>query len=59
MIAMWVLLACGVALIAWGVVSIRRGTLWDNDVAGEAIDADTHWFHEVFQQNFAWVNGIK
>ena len=40
MIAMWVLLACGVGLIAWGVVSIRRGTLWDNDVAGEWIRLD-------------------
>lgn len=40
MVAMWVLLACGVGLIAWGVVSIRRGTLWDNDVAGEWIRLD-------------------
>ena len=40
MVAMWVLLACGVGLIAWGVVSIRRGTLWDNDVASEWIRLD-------------------
>jgi hypothetical protein len=40
MVAMWVLLAFGAALIAWGVISIRRGTLWDNDVAGEWIRLD-------------------
>ncbi len=37
---MWVLFAAGVGLIAWGVISIRRGTLWDNDVAGEWIRLD-------------------
>lgn len=40
MVAMWVLLACGVGLIAWGVISIRRGTLWDNEVAGEWVRLD-------------------
>ena len=40
MVAMWVLLAVGVGLIAWGVISIRRGTLWDNNVAGEWIRLD-------------------
>jgi hypothetical protein len=40
MVAMWVLLACGVGLIAWGVISVRRGTVWDNDVAGDWIRRD-------------------
>jgi hypothetical protein len=40
MVAMWVLLACGMGLIAWGVVSVRRGTVWDNDVAGDWIRRD-------------------
>jgi uncharacterized protein with PQ loop repeat len=40
MVAMWVLLACGVGLIAWAVISIRRGTVWDNDVAGDWIRRD-------------------
>lgn len=47
MVAMWVLFAAGAGLIAWGVISIRRGTLWDNDVAGEWIrlddDPTTFW----------------
>ena len=37
---MGVLFACGVGLIAWGVISIRRGTVWDNDVAGDWIRRD-------------------
>ena len=40
MVAMWVLFACGVGLIAWGVISIRRGSLWDNDVAGDWVRRD-------------------
>lgn len=40
MVAMWLLFACGVALIAWGVISIRRGALWDSDVAGDWIRRD-------------------
>jgi hypothetical protein len=40
MVAMWVLLACGVGLIAWGVISVRRGTVWDNNVAGDWIRRD-------------------
>ena len=40
MVAMWVLLACGAGLIAWGVSSGRRGTVWDNDVAGDWIRRD-------------------
>ena len=40
MVAMWVLLACGVGLIAWGVISVRRGTVWDNEVAGDWIRRD-------------------
>ena len=40
MVAMWVMFAFGVGLIAWGVISIRRGTLWDNEVAGEWIRLD-------------------
>lgn len=40
MVAMWVLLALGVGLIVWGVISIRRGTVWDNDVAGDWIRRD-------------------
>ena len=40
MVAMWMLLACGVGLIAWGVISVRRGTVWDNDVAGDWIRRD-------------------
>jgi hypothetical protein len=40
MVAMWVLLACGAGLIAWGVISVRRGTVWDNDVAGDWIRRD-------------------
>ena len=40
MVAMWVLLACGAGLIAWGVISVRRGTVWDNDAAGDWIRRD-------------------
>ena len=40
MVAMWVLLACGAGLIAWGVISVRRGTVWDNDIAGDWIRRD-------------------
>ncbi len=40
MVAMWVLFASGVGLIAWGVISIRRGTVWDNDIAGDWIRRD-------------------
>ena len=40
MLAMWVLFALGAGLIAWGVIGIRRGTLWDNDVAGDWIRRD-------------------
>ncbi len=40
MLAIWVLLAFGVALIAWGVIGIRRGTIWDSDVAGDWIRRD-------------------
>ena len=40
MVAMWALLACGAGLIAWGVISVRRGTVWDNDVAGDWIRRD-------------------
>ena len=38
--ALWVLFASGVGLIAWGVISIRRGTVWDGDVAGDWIRRD-------------------
>ena len=37
---MGVLFACGVGLIAWGVISIRRGTVWDNDIAGDWVRRD-------------------
>jgi hypothetical protein len=40
MVAMWALLAFGAGLIAWGVISIRRGTVWDSDVAGDWIRRD-------------------
>jgi hypothetical protein len=40
MVAMWALFAFGAGLIAWGVISIRRGTVWDNDVAGDWIRRD-------------------
>lgn len=40
MVAMWVLFAVGAGLIAWGVTSIRRGTVWDNEVAGDWIRRD-------------------
>ncbi len=40
MVAMWVLFACGVGLIAWGVLSVRRGTVWDNDIAGDWVRRD-------------------
>ena len=40
MVAMWVLFVLGVGLIAWGVISIRRGTVWDNEVAGDWIRRD-------------------
>ena len=40
MVAMWVLFACGAGLIAWGVISVRRGTVSDNDVAGDWIRRD-------------------
>lgn len=40
MIAMWVMFAFGAGLIAWGVISVRRGALWDNDVAGDWIRRD-------------------
>jgi hypothetical protein len=40
MVAMWVLFVCGAGLIAWGVISVRRGTLWDNDFASEWVRRD-------------------
>ena len=40
MVAMWLLFACGVGLIVWGVKSVRRGTVWDNEVAGDWIRRD-------------------
>ena len=40
MLARWLLLACGVGLIVWGVISIRRGTLWDNEVSGDWVRRD-------------------
>ena len=40
MVAMWVLFAVGAGLIAWGVISIRRGTVWDNEIAGDWIRRD-------------------
>ena len=40
MLAMWILFAFGAGLIAWGVINIRRGTIWDSDVAGDWIRRD-------------------
>lgn len=40
MVAMWVLFALGVGLIVWGVISVRRGTIWDNEVAADWIRRD-------------------
>ncbi len=40
MVAMWVLFACGIGLIAWGVIGIRRGAVWDNELAGDWIRRD-------------------
>lgn len=40
MIAMWIMFAFGVALIAWGVINIRRGTIWDSDMASDWIRRD-------------------
>lgn len=40
MLAMWILLAFGAGLIAWGVINIRRGTIWDSDIASDWIRRD-------------------
>ncbi|MDQ3189455.1 MAG: hypothetical protein M3Q28_11230 [Pseudomonadota bacterium] len=40
MLAMWILFAFGAGLIAWGIINIRRGTIWDSDVAGDWIRRD-------------------
>ncbi len=40
MLAMWIMFAFGAGLIAWGVISIRRGTIWDSDIAGDWIRRD-------------------
>ncbi|MGH6612496.1 MAG: hypothetical protein ACRECQ_19795 [Burkholderiaceae bacterium] len=40
MIAMWILFACGAGLIAWGVIGIRQGAIWDSDVAGDWLRRD-------------------
>ena len=40
MLAMWILFAFGAGLIAWGVINIRRGTIWDSDIAGDWIRRD-------------------
>lgn len=40
MLAMWIMFAFGAGLIAWGVINIRRGTIWDSDVASDWIRRD-------------------
>jgi hypothetical protein len=40
MVAMWVLFAFGAGLIVWGVIGVRRGTIWDSDIAGDWIRRD-------------------
>ena len=40
MLAMWIMFAIGAGLIAWGVINIRRGTIWDSDVASDWIRRD-------------------
>ncbi len=40
MLAMWILFAFGAGLIAWGVINVRRGTIWDSDIAGDWIRRD-------------------
>jgi len=40
MLAMWILFAFGAGLIAWGVINIRRGTIWDSDIASDWIRRD-------------------
>jgi len=40
MIAMWFMFACGAGLIVWGVVGIRRGTIWESAAGGEWIRRD-------------------
>ena len=40
MLAMWIMFAIGAALIAWGVINIRRGTIWDSEIASEWIRRD-------------------
>ncbi len=40
MLAMWILFAFGAGLSAGGVINIRRGTIWDSDVAGDWIRRD-------------------
>lgn len=40
MIAMWLMFAFGIGLVAWGVINIRRGTIWDSDAAGDWIRRD-------------------
>ena len=37
---MWILFAFGAGLIAWGVINIRRGTIWDSDIASDWIRRD-------------------
>jgi len=40
MLAMWIMFALGAGLIAWGVINIRRGTIWDSDIASDWIRRD-------------------
>ncbi len=37
---MWILFAFGAGLIAWGVINVRRGTIWDSDIASDWIRRD-------------------
>jgi hypothetical protein len=55
MLAMWILFAFGAALVAWGVINIRRGTIWDSDIASDWIrrDDDPNMFWTAISLIFA------
>lgn len=40
MLAMGIMFAIGAGLIAWGVINVRRGTIWDSDIASDWIRRD-------------------
>lgn len=40
MLAMWIAFAFGAGLIAWGVIGIRQGAIWDSDAGGDWLRRD-------------------